>query len=51
MKEAFVLFAALCMALPLAAQTAAPKREVRERPMSADEAAIRQVSEDWIQVL
>ena len=49
MKRALVLFAALCMALPLAApQTAAPKPEVRERPMSADEAAIRQVSEDWI---
>ncbi len=49
MKKAFVLFAALCMTLPLAApQTAAPKPEVRHRPMSADEAAIRQVSEDWI---
>jgi hypothetical protein len=49
MKRAFVLFAALCMPLPIAApQTAAPKPERRERPMSADEAAIRQISEDWI---
>jgi uncharacterized protein (TIGR02246 family) len=49
MKRAFVLFAALCMVLPKAApQTAAPKPEVRERSMSADEATIRQVSEDWI---
>ena len=49
MKRAFVLFAALCMALPFAApQTASPKPEVRERQMSADEAAIRQISEDWI---
>jgi len=32
MKRAFVLFAALCMALPFAApQTASPKPEVRER--------------------
>src|SRR5208282_4584040 len=49
MKRAFVLFAALCMVLPIAApQTAAPKPGVHERPASADEAAIRQVSEDWI---
>jgi uncharacterized protein (TIGR02246 family) len=49
MKRAFVLIAALCMALPISApQTAAPKPEARERPMSADEAAIRQISEDWI---
>jgi hypothetical protein len=49
MRTAFVLFAAVCMALPFGApQTAAPKPEVRERPLSADEAAIRQVSEDWI---
>jgi uncharacterized protein (TIGR02246 family) len=49
MKRAFLLFALLCMALPLAApQTAVPKPEVHERPMSADEAAIRQISEDWI---
>ena len=49
MKRTFVLFAALCMAMPIAApQTAAPKPEVRERPMSADEAAIRKISEDWI---
>ena len=49
MKTAFVLFAALCIALPLAAtQTEAPTPEVRERPMSTDEAAIRRVSEDWI---
>jgi uncharacterized protein (TIGR02246 family) len=51
MKRAFVLFAALCMTLPLAApQTAAPKPEVRDRPMSAEEAAIRQISEDWIRL-
>jgi len=49
MKRTFVLFAALCVALSTAApQTAAPKPEVRERLMSADEAAIRQLSEDWI---
>ncbi len=48
MKRAFVLFSALCIALPFAApQTASPKPEGREQ-MSADEAAIRQVSEDWI---
>jgi uncharacterized protein (TIGR02246 family) len=49
MKRTFVLFAALCITVPLAApQTTAPKTEVREPYMSADEAAIRQVSEDWI---
>src|SRR5271157_5796754 len=49
MKRAFVLFAALCMVLPIAAsQAAAPKPGVHERPASAEEAAIRQVSEDWI---
>lgn len=49
MKRAFILLAALCMALPIAEpQTASPKPEVRERPMSAEETAIRQVSEDWI---
>ncbi|MGB8031012.1 MAG: DUF4440 domain-containing protein [Terracidiphilus sp.] len=49
MGRAFVMFAALCIALPFAApQTAALKPEVCERPMSADEVAIRQVSEDWI---
>ncbi len=49
MKRAFLLFAALWMALPIGApQTAAPELEVRERPMSADEAAIRQISDDWI---
>ena len=31
-----------------APQTAAPKPEARDRPVSADEAAIRQISEDWI---
>jgi hypothetical protein len=46
---AVVLFAAFCMALPVASpQTAAPKTGARERPMSADETAMRQVSEDWI---
>jgi uncharacterized protein (TIGR02246 family) len=49
MKKAFVLFAVLCMALPFAAaQTASAKPEARERPMGADEAAIRQIPEDWI---
>jgi uncharacterized protein (TIGR02246 family) len=49
MKRAFVLFAALFMAVSVAApQTAAPKPEARELSMSADEAAVRQVSEDWI---
>lgn len=37
------------MALQIAKpQTAAPQHEMRERPMSADEVAIRQVSKDWI---
>jgi len=49
MKRAVVFFAALCLALPLAAhQAAAQKPEVHERPMSADEAAIRQISKDWV---
>jgi uncharacterized protein (TIGR02246 family) len=49
MKRGFVLFAALCMASPVAGpQTTAPKLEVPERPMSADEADIRQISKDWI---
>jgi ketosteroid isomerase-like protein len=49
MKRTLVLFAALCMTLPISApQTATPKPEVRERPLSADEVAIRQISEDWI---
>ncbi len=49
MKRAFVLFATLCMALPFAAaQSASSKPEGRERQVSTDEAAIRQVSEDWI---
>lgn len=49
MKRAFLLFAVLCIAVPIAApQAAAPKPEVRDRPMNAEEAAIRQVSEDWI---
>jgi uncharacterized protein (TIGR02246 family) len=49
MKRAFAFFAVLCIAVPISPpQTAAPKPEVRERPMSAEEAAIRQVSEDWI---
>ena len=49
MKGAFVLFTVWCATLPIAApQTATPKPEVREQPMSADEAAIRQISEDWI---
>ena len=51
MKTAFVLFAALCIALPLAAQqTVAPKPEVHERRMSVDEAAIWQMSEDWVRL-
>lgn len=43
MKSAFTLFAALCHCQA----TAAPPG-VRERRMSAEEAAIRQISEDWI---
>jgi uncharacterized protein (TIGR02246 family) len=51
MKGAFVLFAVWCATLPIAApQTATTKPEVREQPMSADEAAIRQISEDWIRL-
>ena len=43
------MFTVWCATLPIAApQTATPKPEVREQPMSADEAAIRQISEDWI---
>jgi ketosteroid isomerase-like protein len=39
----------LCIAVPIAApRMVAPEPELRERPISADEAAIRQVSEDWI---
>jgi uncharacterized protein (TIGR02246 family) len=49
MKNTTVLLAAWCMALPMAAaQASAPKIEVREQAMSADEAVIRQISEDWI---
>jgi uncharacterized protein (TIGR02246 family) len=49
MKKAFLLFTTLYAVLPIAAlQTAAPKPEVRGQPMSADEAAIRQIPEDWI---
>jgi uncharacterized protein (TIGR02246 family) len=49
MQRAFALFAALCMALPIAApQTAAPKPVERDLPMSGDEVAVRQISEDWI---
>ncbi len=49
MKRAFLLFAELCIVAPIAApQTAAPNPEVRQWPMSAEEGAIRQVSEDWI---
>jgi len=49
MKRAFLLFAALLMASPVVRpQTVATKPEVRERQMSPDEAALRQVSEDWI---
>ena len=49
MKRAIALFAALFMALPVAtSQTPAPNPEVRQRPISADKAAIRQIPEDWI---
>jgi len=49
MKIALVVFAALFMALPFVRpQLVSPEPEVRERPASADEAAIRQISEDWI---
>jgi len=49
MKRAFLLFAALLMASPVVTpQTVATKPEVREGQMSSDEAALRQVSEDWI---
>ncbi|MGP6158960.1 MAG: YybH family protein [Vulcanimicrobiaceae bacterium] len=49
MKTAFVLFASLCIALPFAApQTPSPKPHGAEPQISADESAIRQVSEDWI---
>ncbi len=49
MKRAFVFLGALCVGLPFtASQTAVPRPEVRERPMSADETAVRQISEDWI---
>lgn len=49
MKRALLFLAALCIALPTAtAQTAAPKTDTRGQPISADEAAIRQIPEDWI---
>jgi ketosteroid isomerase-like protein len=49
MKIALVVFFAWFMALPFARpQLVSPEPEVRERPASADEAAIRQISEDWI---
>ncbi len=49
MKTALLLFAVLDMALPFAApQITTTEPAVRERPMSADEAAIRQIPEDWI---
>lgn len=49
MKRAFAFLAALCMAVPFAAsQTTSPMPEVREQPMSSDEAAIRQISQDWV---
>jgi ketosteroid isomerase-like protein len=49
MKTAFVLFTALFMALPFATpQIASAKPTGREQKMSAAEAAIRQVPEDWI---
>ena len=49
MKTPILLLAVLCIVTPVTtAQTAAPKPAAREQPMSADEAAIRQVSEDWI---
>jgi ketosteroid isomerase-like protein len=49
MKIALVVFAALVLALPFVRpQTVSPEPEVRERLASADEAAIRQISEDWI---
>jgi len=48
MKRAFV-FIALYVSLPVTAwQTAIPRPEVREGPMSADESTVRQISEDWI---
>ena len=49
MKRAFVLLAAMFLALPVARpQTISSEPEVRERPASTEEAAIRQISEDWI---
>jgi ketosteroid isomerase-like protein len=48
MKRVLVLLAAFCVPMPAAApQTTAPKPEKGEEPLSADEAAIRQISQDW----
>ena len=49
MKLAFVIFALLCIALPIASpQTFAPTSKVRDQSTSSDEADIRQVSDDWV---
>ena len=49
MIRAFVFFAAVCTSLLLAAaQTVAQNPEQHQQRMSADEAAIRQIPEDWI---
>ncbi len=49
MKITFMLFAALCFMVPSAAsQSATPKSAAQGQTMSAEEASIRQVSEDWI---
>ena len=49
MIRAFVFFAAVCTSLLLAAaQTVAQNPEQHQQRMSADEAAIRKIPEDWI---
>jgi uncharacterized protein (TIGR02246 family) len=52
MKTTFVIFAAICMTLNALSQTNAPNPEPPAPSMSAsmstDEAAIRQIPEDWI---
>ena len=49
MKTSLIFLAALCVPLAIGRpQTAAPKPGVREHSMGADEAAIRQIPDDWI---
>lgn len=49
MKNLLLFFVALCIVVPVAgAQTVASKPEAQKQGMSAEEAALRQIPEDWI---